>query len=71
MHLLHCLFRGGPVGDGRCLRHDLSLSIRDEVTEARLARLSAALERVAEEAEAAAGEAVCQHCLLPDPPLSS
>ena len=57
--------------DEQVLRHDLSLDFPDETTKDRLAQLSAALERIAEEAETAAVEAVCKHVLLPDPPVTS
>ncbi len=46
--------------DEQVLRHDLSLDFPDDGAEARLAQLSTALQRSAEEAEAAAVEAVCQ-----------
>ena len=56
--------------DEQVLRHDLSLDLPDEGTEARLTSLAAALERIADQAELAAVQAVCKHCLLPEPPLT-
>lgn len=56
--------------DEQVLRHDLSLDLPDEGTAARLSSLAAALERIADQAELAAVQAVCKHCLLPEPPLT-
>jgi phage tail protein X len=66
----YCMTAGMGT-DEQVLRHDLSVKFPDEVTDARLAALAAALESIAEEAEVAAVLAVSEHVLLPDPPVSS
>ena len=66
----YCMAAGMGT-DEQVLRHDLSLEFPDEGTEARLAALAAALESIADEAEVSAVQAVCEHVLLPDPPVTS
>ena len=56
--------------DEQVLRHDLSLDFPNQDTEARLEQLARALESIADEAEVAAVKAVCEHCLLSEPPGS-
>ncbi|MFM7549144.1 MAG: hypothetical protein ACKO8I_09790 [Cyanobacteriota bacterium] len=65
----YCMAAGMGT-DEQVLRHDLSVEFPDEGTEARLASLAAALESIADEAEISAVQAVCEHVLLPDPPVT-
>ena len=60
----------GIGSDEQVLRHDLGVEFPDEGTEARLAALAAALKSIADEAEVSAVQAVCEHGLLPDPPVT-
>jgi len=66
----YCMAAGMGT-DEQVLRHDLSVEFPDEGTEVRLAALAAALESIADEAEVSAVQAVCEHVLLPDPPVTS
>ena len=66
----YCMAAGMGT-DEQVLRHDLSVEFPDEGTEVRLAAPAAALESIADEAEVAAVQAVCEHVLLPDPPVTS
>lgn len=60
---------GGIGSEEQVARHDLSLLHPDEATTARLSRLAETLERIAVDAELAAAEAVCHHCLDLGPPI--